>query len=774
MLEEIIMARVYRRYRRRRRTDGEVPSPAPMSARRRAPSGRRDAGPTAVLGVQAKLRVNVPGDRYEREADAVADAVAAGRSAPTVSTLGTSGVPGASAQRQAVEEEEEEPVQRQALDEEEEQPVQRQAGEEEPVVQAKEDASPGGRAAPGRTGQRSPTQTAAGAMAHAGAGAPLPSRLRIRIEQSLGRDLSDMRVHTTPAAREASAALNAKAVTRGRDVYLGPQGSVSDLRLMAHEATHVVQQQDAPRRAAPAQREEGEGAAADARTQVERTAEAMDAVAETWQQEGATAEASSVESTLRGWYNQTESALETVETTLGGDAALQQSVRRAYQQAVRAYMPHASEAVGRTLPELYQEHHRIIHPWAWLPSSANAAANALLSGLPERERQHIRVIMSQEAVAVPDARVHEYFSTEVAVARYRTPQGVAVTFGSGIDSEFERGLQSIMGYLIGDQNLEVNRTVVLPLNLTAYGDDHAAYRFTYVQHVDAEGSPTSREILIERLGEVGTQGLEGADLDAARDRFGRYGFSFGRGWRDAERRIVLQAVRQVPDAALARVRGMTFERARQHPARPNVGGDYDMETHTLTMYDHGLAARQMHHGVPGQGFSQEAVRAVAHEIGHAIDRAELRRHVVAEEQARQELEREFGEFRTSEGSYEGVDERLDRFNELIEQARTAQEALTTTVTPSGTTYQEEEGGLQETEVSGSRATAFRRAMLQDRQSAAGGTGVRISTYAEEDYGELYAELFSLYVTDPAVLRQLRPHVFEYFENQPFDGGSSGP
>ena len=38
--------------------------------------------------IQAKMRVNQPGDEYEREADRVADAVTSGRSAPDVSSAG--------------------------------------------------------------------------------------------------------------------------------------------------------------------------------------------------------------------------------------------------------------------------------------------------------------------------------------------------------------------------------------------------------------------------------------------------------------------------------------------------------------------------------------------------------------------------------------------------------------------------------------------------------------------------------------------------------------
>src|SRR5262249_41683804 len=42
--------------------------------------------------VQAKLSVGTPGDRYEREADAVADRVTAGQAAPAISTIPPGGL----------------------------------------------------------------------------------------------------------------------------------------------------------------------------------------------------------------------------------------------------------------------------------------------------------------------------------------------------------------------------------------------------------------------------------------------------------------------------------------------------------------------------------------------------------------------------------------------------------------------------------------------------------------------------------------------------------
>ena len=77
-------------------------------------------------------------------------------------------------------------------------------------------------------------------------GAALDLETRGKFESSLGRDFSQVRIHTGPRAGEAALAVDARAFTVGSDIVFGageyrpstPDGT----RLMAHELTHVVQQ----------------------------------------------------------------------------------------------------------------------------------------------------------------------------------------------------------------------------------------------------------------------------------------------------------------------------------------------------------------------------------------------------------------------------------------------------------------------------------------------------------------------------------------------------
>ncbi|GAC1347452.1 MAG: hypothetical protein NVSMB27_12900 [Ktedonobacteraceae bacterium] len=78
-------------------------------------------------------------------------------------------------------------------------------------------------------------------------GQPLDAGTRAFMEPRFGHDFSQVRVHTDAKAAESAQAVNALAYTVGRDVVFGmgqyAPGTGEGRRLMAHELTHVVQQQ---------------------------------------------------------------------------------------------------------------------------------------------------------------------------------------------------------------------------------------------------------------------------------------------------------------------------------------------------------------------------------------------------------------------------------------------------------------------------------------------------------------------------------------------------
>ena len=162
-------------------------------------------------GVQTELTVGPAGDKYEREADQVANAV--------MGAISSSG-PGAAQRRDS-----------QDLDQEElrmkpvaQQQVPLEGGEVDREVENTIQQAKGG-------------------------GQSLPSNVQSSMEGAFGADFSGVRVHTGPKADALNDSLSASAFTTGQDIFLG-QGkynpsSRSGQELLGHELKHVVQQRGA-------------------------------------------------------------------------------------------------------------------------------------------------------------------------------------------------------------------------------------------------------------------------------------------------------------------------------------------------------------------------------------------------------------------------------------------------------------------------------------------------------------------------------------------------
>jgi hypothetical protein len=82
-------------------------------------------------------------------------------------------------------------------------------------------------------------------MRASGPGGPVPAAVHRLVGDRLGTDLSAVRVHQDEPATMAADLLEVRAFTVGTHIFLGPGERPTDLPLMAHELTHVVQQQAA-------------------------------------------------------------------------------------------------------------------------------------------------------------------------------------------------------------------------------------------------------------------------------------------------------------------------------------------------------------------------------------------------------------------------------------------------------------------------------------------------------------------------------------------------
>lgn len=95
------------------------------------------------------------------------------------------------------------------------------------------------------TGPATP-ELASGISQARGSGAAMAPEVRARMEDSMGVDLSPVRVHTGAASAAMNDGIGARAFTYGTDIHFNAgqydPGSPDGTRLLAHELTHVIQQ----------------------------------------------------------------------------------------------------------------------------------------------------------------------------------------------------------------------------------------------------------------------------------------------------------------------------------------------------------------------------------------------------------------------------------------------------------------------------------------------------------------------------------------------------
>jgi uncharacterized protein DUF4157 len=112
--------------------------------------------------------------------------------------------------------------------------------ERKPGVGTSLNGQGGGEDAPTWPGKRTKVQAALRA------GAPLPPALRGKFEQSLGKDLGNVRIHDDAEAGGAAVGRDARAAALGDDIAFAPGEYQPDTpegqRLIGHEVAHTVQQ----------------------------------------------------------------------------------------------------------------------------------------------------------------------------------------------------------------------------------------------------------------------------------------------------------------------------------------------------------------------------------------------------------------------------------------------------------------------------------------------------------------------------------------------------
>jgi len=189
------------------------------------------AGSSSLLNttrplVQPKLRIGAPNDRYEQEADMIADMVVdtdfvgeispiREKPRPGISSLGTKATP----------------LQR---------TLESPEDLEDGILQTKIKFPTGSETVPDIEAD----------LSSLGTGSTLPAKERELMEYRMGFDFSHVRTHNDNRSAAMAKSINARAFTLGKNIVFGRgeymPGTKRGRRLLAHELTHVVQQGQAP------------------------------------------------------------------------------------------------------------------------------------------------------------------------------------------------------------------------------------------------------------------------------------------------------------------------------------------------------------------------------------------------------------------------------------------------------------------------------------------------------------------------------------------------
>ncbi|MEH1771546.1 eCIS core domain-containing protein [Nostoc sp.] len=232
--------------------------------------------------MQAKLTIGSVGDKYEQEADRTAQLVVQRMNAPSQpdrsQVIGREAMPEAelqkkpeisTIQRQEMPKEKEEEQQAEVKQETDSLQLQKKCGgcekkEEDNLAQMKPETGTFPQEELPKDEEKEELtmqllaehQPAEGGMAATpkletsiqqkrGKGQPLSDKLREPMEQAFGKDFSGVRVHADAQSDQINRSIQARAFTTGQDIFFKGEyasGSKQGQELLAHELTHVVQQ----------------------------------------------------------------------------------------------------------------------------------------------------------------------------------------------------------------------------------------------------------------------------------------------------------------------------------------------------------------------------------------------------------------------------------------------------------------------------------------------------------------------------------------------------
>lgn len=375
----------------------------------------------------------------------------------------------------------------------------------------------------------------------------------------------------------------------------------------------------------------------------------------------------------------------------------------------------------------------------------------------------------------------------VEVPELRIPAGIAFEFETRIGKGNRPGLERIARHMVSESTLPQNTTRNLAIRELS-----RIYRFSRFDHQGAAGS--TELVLIEEIGpipatvevpEMGwnvNQPRPGA-MPAGSLKIRAFDFKRGQDWRQDEWNLVVDALTSFPDSVLKETAGVTFtrrpcqekfitgglctpraSRTGEVEAGERTGGDVNNQS--IILFDEAFATSPSRYGS-----STALVSVLAHEVGHQVDLnsldVALDVYNKGTEQARAELDKALAEPEPAKGKKpkksKGEKSKADLALEKYDLDKAAlKDALDKARSLSGIGWQDDGSTRTFTEAPAGD-TDFLKAAALDGLVLTGEkvTSGSITEYGKKSITEQFAELFSVYLTDPKLLQAIRPYVYDY-------------
>jgi Domain of unknown function (DUF4157) len=436
-----------------------------------------------------------------------------------------------------------------------------------------------------------------------------------------------------------------------------------------------------------------------------------------------------------------------------------------------------------------------------------------LTDLPEATRKGLKISRAAPAPSDLDGWVKVYFNPASGVSR--TP-GVPVEFGVEVtDANQQKGLGAIAGELLAVSTgtdpetlpLATGSILDLTLDQRPQGGEQAIYRFTHY----AEG--TNDKLLIEKTKVLAAATPAGgapagvppqtgpAQTFTGSVTVGSVKVTIDPGFGNDRGRAIADAIQLLPDLIRAKIDGVTITYSGSGKGPGGENGNYDPMDDTVHLWGDLFDA-----STRPVGTATNTAYQVIHELGHAVDlrpefKAQIARGKAQEAKKVLEHQLKFPPIKESNDPLAGIDghddpatvaekkrlqAEIDKMDKEIAAQNTAMASAKSVAGGEVGTATEslltdfgkaiDADGVKAVANAKARNAAVDTANTQaDKANAADPTGPQkpikphekalttgVSNYAAGNLMEAFAENFSTYVLDEALLKALRPKTHAFF------------